>query len=72
MSGRLSYRGFEIHATPYKLEAGGWTHEGNLVEHRGATTRETKFFAGGSSETREQAVEAVIVEGKRLIDFRSQ
>lgn len=72
MSGRLSYRGFEIHATPYNLEAGGWTHEGYVVERQGATTRETKFFAGGSSETREQAVEAIIMEGKRLIDLRSQ
>ena len=70
--GWLVYQGFEIRAAPYGLRDGGWSHEGYLIEHRGATTRETKFFAGGSSATRDSAVEAIIAEGKRLVDFRSQ
>lgn len=72
MSDELLYRGLEIHATPCSLRAGDWSHEGYLIEHRGAATRETRFFAGGSSGTREAAVEAIIAEGKRLIDFRSR
>ena len=72
MSDELVYRGFVVQAAPLELRPGGWTHEGYLVEHRGATQRETKFFAGGSSETRDRAVAATIAEGKRLIDFRSQ
>jgi len=72
MSDELLYRGFTIRAEPYELQGGGWTHEGCLVEQRNPSTRETKFFAGGSSATREAAVEAIIAEGKRLIDIRSQ
>lgn len=67
----IVYRGFEVHATPYKLQAGSWAHEGYLIEHRVDGTRETRFFADGSSASRDQAVEAVLAEARRLIDFRS-
>jgi hypothetical protein len=72
MADIIVYRGFEVHATPYKLQAGSWAYEGHLIEHRGGSTRETKIFADGSSPSREQAVQAVLAEARRLIDFRSE
>jgi hypothetical protein len=71
MADKVTYKGHEIAPAPLELQAGGWTHEGYIIEHKDDSVTETKVLADGHSETLEKAVEVIITECKRIIDKRS-
>lgn len=71
MADELLYRGYTIKAEPCRLEAGGWTLEGVLVQTGNPRPRQVRFYLGGTTPSREAAVGLIFDEGKRLIDLRT-
>jgi hypothetical protein len=72
MSDEILHRGFRIRAEPYQLQGGGWLLEGVLIETGNPHPRHLRFYLGGTTNSREAAVEMVHAEGRRLIDLRSK
>lgn len=70
MSDELVYRGFVIRAEAYHLQSGAWAFEGVIVEPRPARPRHLRFYFDGTTSSREAAVEMILAEGKRLVDYR--
>lgn len=69
---RARVRGFVIRAEAYHLQSGAWAFEGVIVEPRPARPRHLRFYLDGITNSREAAVEMILAEGKRLIDYRSK
>ena len=65
----VTYKGFEIHAAPYRLaETGQWRIKIHIARDRG-NQREEKGFSGCNSyPTREEAVEHCFQLGRQIID----
>ena len=67
------YKGFTICPAPNKLKDGsGWDHEYYIRQNTasGVTSRKISPVPAFFSNTREEAVEACISDGKKVIDRR--
>ena len=70
MTNEFHYRGCVIRTNP-RSSNGGWTHNGVVEHHRGYD--DDHLFCGpGRSATRDGAVKAIVVCGRRIIDERLQ
>lgn len=65
----LNYKGFEIHAAPYRLaETGQWKINIDIARHTGDEGRFRNFVHSDSYPTREDAVEHCFQFGRQIID----
>jgi hypothetical protein len=71
MTNEFHYRGCVITANPRSSHS-GWTHDGVVQHHLGYAVDDDLFCAPGRSLTRDAAVKAIVVLGRRIIDERRE
>lgn len=65
----ISYKGYQIHASPYQLaDSGRWKIDIHVAVERGSETIWRKFSTGNTFETRQEAIEHCLNFGKQIID----
>lgn len=65
----VNYRGFELHATPYRLaKTGHWRINIQIVRHTSDQVKSREFGASNSYPTREEAVAHCFQFGRQIID----
>ena len=63
------YKGRLIDPHPYELADGsGWSAEVYVADDAGNETIDTQYFVQGSFPTKEAAVRAAIISGRRVVD----
>jgi hypothetical protein len=67
MTNEFHYRGGVITASPRSSNS-GWTHDGVVQQHLGYAVDDHLFCAPGRSLTRDAAIKAIVVCGRRIID----
>lgn len=65
----ITYKGYQIHPTPYQLaDSGQWTINIHVAVEGEGQTKWRKFGAGNTFETKQEAIQRCLNFGRRIID----
>ena len=67
--GRIEYKGYIIHATPYQLAKDkSWTINIHIKRHTGSGVNDKNFSAANTFPTKTEAIKHCLRFGKQIID----